>query len=1812
MKIKKSKRLLSLFLSVIMLLTAFPIAGLTASADTSAPLFKFTQMRTSAANSHPGEKTDARTPIVADSIVGAYSFAVSGFTIGDISFSDSLKATLSGTFEDYAQSTPISNLNMQFHVISDTTKWNTQSAGYQDLAGATPGWDATGSGSRGTISASEATYSYVANALGLGASTLIGSVAHGQTSYSFDISQKLQAAKNAGQTQIRIITIYSSDNSASDKNSACWMTHPSLTISSRPTDPSSELFQFTQFRTTATNTLIGDRTDAQIPLVSDSTGAYSYAVAGFDISNVNAAQSLAIAALSGTIEKYSTSTPISNMKIEFHLVPSGKLWDSLVGANTDAWKQTTQGSRGGCSYIPSASVNPYTSICSGLTLNADTLIGSVSHGSTSYSFNMADKILAAREAGATQIKIIALYTTVNTGSASSACWMNHPSLTISSGSMTLESTYSYAGSNKAYDAGDNNRYNKDGSTRIDITNDTKGNNYSYGVWRYDISSIDPNAVKIDRSLLTVSRFVAVASTIDGAAVDFYLVPASKMTNAYVSQTNVANNQYHATDLGNPSGSYNPSDKIKTALGLSDTNLIGTIEHQGTAVRSWTSPFAGRLQARVNAGEKEIIVVALPRKVVTVDQWSDMQINHPTIELTLSPKGQQAEIVANNLAMSDWGIVNAEKNYSRYNENEHAVNLVSEKKTNPSSNVFSMGWWTYDLPKEFEDASIDSAPLKVSVLQKSGFGYATPSIADMAVDFYVVDYSKYGNYMWFTQSTRQVTDAGFANGAEKALQQVKTTLGLGDSVATLIHGVMTNTYRLHNAVRDAVKRGDSKLMLVAVQRTPNTLNGTAKWSDTWLNIPEITVNTINKTYETTITRDTDEDAVVGRVTVNNAIYTRNVAALYQYGHQIANNSEQKTTFTVHEGTLKEIFCVDDGDNSNLSWEGTGSTLTLTGRLEADKFTCDPQKVDMTNGITATIMFVFTDGAIEYHRVAVKSLPVPAHVAIRSWKSGGYQSGWVAVARGSTGHGAAGTWKYLDNWKSGTQAHDGSASHSENWLKPEAGYPNAGNWGDGEHTQTANKVTANYYFDKSNHNLGSGKYFDSDTSDYYTIPLQLHTTYFSANTFPRDLHELGVNTYPTGTTIKTTGLNGLNTNGAIDGEVTIRANKSIAATDITADGAGDKSCNFRVAARSMSNSWGSEYYHVYKFDVVVSYFDKSQLRNQYTQSVNKKYDENKYTATSYANYVNTLLEVETWLSDYEKTQNHDTALAAKLSTAELALEPRADLSELDKAYRAADLAIRTASAKDPMYTSKDVNYLIQKLTNITTRELIDSSYDERRDYSAARYQTSIDSRVKDLNDAVAALVALETSSYDAVLPESMLVDKDIFDKAQYDQALEKHEQGLVDITYEDRTGNEFVVKALTDSTQNDLDTRVAEILTLINNALHMYKVTIPDGVTSDLSLDSPIPYGTIVTLTSENPDTVWYMEYDSTDTSHAAQYQTVGTTYTFTVYGNMTITTGERTDDLFKVTIERKYTSSNTNLPIEDIMYVPEGTVIDLAKYIKTIPFYAYVNCTDLSGKEIKDSKYTVGKTDATVYINYRYDSAAAGNYEIKAYDIGGTSLLKSIPDAAYNSRVDLKGSSGTYAWVEQVLSTSGGIQYQTWRPFYMNKDVTFFVQEDVVLKAVTQDEFVSLFGSTEVAASNLMQRPAMDGGADATGPKMIVNAQYVVPKDGQVLEWGILFNRGEALPADTLDEDLVLEKIPDEANNLTADGQLRIVRAKATKNNGANQYSIKMSKLNNKDASGQTTYQYRSYVIYQYPDATNKGKMITRTIYSDARTETVIF
>ncbi|MGN0005528.1 MAG: hypothetical protein ACI37Z_06125, partial [Candidatus Gastranaerophilaceae bacterium] len=374
---------------------------------------------------------------------------------------------------------------------------------------------------------------------------------------------------------------------------------------------------------------------------------------------------------------------------------------------------------------------------------------------------------------------------------------------------------------------------------------------------------------------------------------------------------------------------------------------------------------------------------------------------------------------------------------------------------------------------------------------------------------------------------------------------------------------------------------------------------------------------------TLTEADIANATTNRVVIKDAIYTQASDSIFNYGTVISTDKFWNTPIT-STSTITKVECLDDA-----------SVLTITDGKLSGSFSSDTFKVSGATNVFATLKFTFSDGKVEYHKVAVKSYPVENHAAVHSWYSrwnGNRESGYTLFLRGSSGSAGTGVFTkfssyygiYKTDYNTNSDGNYGNASNNNNSSVDKKAGICYTNENDAFPTSVG---VGTYYIDKSCYgtdwsNLGNSELWNGSN---YSIKMDIVRTKFT-----NALGDLSNTSTPRNDT-------GATVSGSYSKDDT---NGATSTFTFTATGNITKASDYNYQFNIQNTSGGSA---GMRANIESFVFDKSVARNLYTTCLNSAIDGSEYTASSFLAYQNALLEMEAYLSNYEDTTDATTSQA-----------------------------------------------------------------------------------------------------------------------------------------------------------------------------------------------------------------------------------------------------------------------------------------------------------------------------------------------------------------------------------------------------------------------------------------------------------------------------------------------------------------------------------------------------------------------------------------
>jgi hypothetical protein len=559
-----------------------------------------------------------------------------------------------------------------------------------------------------------------------------------------------------------------------------------------------------------------------------------------------------------------------------------------------------------------------------------------------------------------------------------------------------------------------------------------------------------------------------------------------------------------------------------------------------------------------------------------------------------------------------------------------------------------------------------------------------------------------------------------------------------------------------------------------------------------------------------------------------------------------------------------------------------------------------------------------------------------------------------------------------------------------------------------------------------------------------------------------------------------------------------------------------------------------------------------------------------------------------SDAVDTQGEVDVLTSGILTKLGELKAVANFSGLDSAYSTADTLLKSIKGKEAQYKASSIQSILDAIDNANAD--ITSSTATRLNTAEVDRQTEITNEATAITTAISNLSNAENANFidvSAFTPAYNKITK--LDKDAYDETSDSIriaiDNAVSDVTYSTKSYDDGTINVIDDSvSQQDVNDATSTILSALNSSVKQYKIYASDGVTVggndgtynvasavEIAAETALgvghegykgkgTYGVKLSFNSGDDNTAWYMSYDSALTGRNEQYLGYGRSVQTGVSGNLHVRAVKRTNDApYKVTIARTYSDNPSTHGIQRIDYTGSSFTLP------TAPALAYYTFAGYSYGDHDGVTYPYYSSGDTVTINGNasiqaiYNKAIDNSYTVKISSASGDGDLYD-DSAPFNTKIETS-AAGAYGWVK----VAGGKETM----FYVGSDLTYFVTDSIELKAVASKP-----GSyTGVPTVYLRD----NGGAvithltDGSGKsKITLNGNYV--SDGyEVLEYGVLL--GMATTGTITDDDVVVE-------NSGSQTGYNVLRAKATKTVGANQFSIGVT------TSKTGAFKYRGYVMYK--------------------------
>ena len=458
------------------------------------------------------------------------------------------------------------------------------------------------------------------------------------------------------------------------------------------------------------------------------------------------------------------------------------------------------------------------------------------------------------------------------------------------------------------------------------------------------------------------------------------------------------------------------------------------------------------------------------------------------------------------------------------------------------------------------------------------------------------------------------------------------------------------------------------------------------------------------FTTSAATKSGEQEVTGVVTIDPVIYLHGAYggdqnSPYAYmmnGNYIADGTAdgEKSTAFQSTKTVRSITVVETGDTLSTS------NNMLTGTLNGDYGSVTTS----TTGKYATLKFTFTDGTVEYHRLAVKANPVAQHVLGNAQR---YTWGWTAkvrivvaglLANGSYGQ-RGGSFSYSE-YSDMEDSNSGEINHpsmyhmwnpsyladdkyisglDDNRISADkiAGYAartqgNNGTAREGNAELVVNAATATYYYDvSSSDNEG---FYNNDT-------IQMLVSALNHSGWEADCHPINLMSNSVSDTNAFSIQGATPINGSITGTDCFSYNAdaygyfNILLRDKSV---GTKSATFSVKYQHQTSKPYAGLTLNMPFQVIIS--DKTDIRNTYNEYIGLNLVSKCYTADSWETYKNALLTAESYLNDYQSYDSAtQTAFMSALVAAKNGLVPVEDNTDAIHSFTETGVVEPTCTAQ-----------------------------------------------------------------------------------------------------------------------------------------------------------------------------------------------------------------------------------------------------------------------------------------------------------------------------------------------------------------------------------------------------------------------------------------------------------------------------------------------------------------------------------------------------
>ena len=1168
-------------------------------------------------------------------------------------------------------------------------------------------------------------------------------------------------------------------------------------------------------------------------------------------------------------------------------------------------------------------------------------------------------------------------------------------------------------------------------------------------------------------------------------------------------------------------------------------------------------------------------------------------------------------------------------YSRYNADW--LSILNEG----DNNVIDAGLWLYDLKNIPCSAGINSA---TATIEMQGASKAT--MLEHFIDFYYIsgDNATYNNYC---NKQHNVVDWGLQS---TGVANYKTNLGLTNAnhFAAIPHKDIANgvtfTFDMTDAIIKAKQNNWNSIIIVAVQRNFANFHYESNWMEMYVKNPSVSINYNAPTSKGSETELRNANSAYASK-MSSGVYT-NMKPAYDayvvtnrfidsidYGEEqnlsvskmkIATDNLVASTINMKSWTSRTgnaelaadysysksglVTNVNAG-NDNNSW----SVNNYSDKMENVLYTYgvsnhayyNPSYFQIKSGITFNLQYgpiVFLYDGItvpktpinEFHVYDAESDDVTSIYSNTSGLS--LAECWHGSLSSSNGYNTGYGEIYHTTQSNQNPTGDGTGYvFSTTTLK----YTGDNSSGFSNYLRTYDSTNWGAQLQDPSSNIGTGTH----NSKIYVIDYKSLLDRISAK----------ASYFNSITSYKEGGLSALLT--ALDSATHIDPNQyvfyhnvAIADAETTLEGVSALSDDIGTAISEINSAAITDYSaytalrnemkaqaHVVdgvrqgSYTGFADYQNAAELKNIYTSDSVDNFT-TKYWQASW--HMNVLKD---WGYDAVHTGVSVSDRLTALTTAHHNMVKKADLSDFDTAYSAADAFLVGIAGDAARYNASNVNALITLLNSSDVQDYATQTTDDRKNFAdggdedveATALATQINSAVSAVQNPAAVEESVDFEAYEAVVDMIENIDADAFDYSAEDRTKDINTYTKLlrtTATYDGKTI--YVIKDTV--TQATVDAVASFLQSRANAHIREYKI---DVVSGTLSTDAGITfsggksrydetegayyatYGTKVNFKSDSAKAAWFMEFYSETASRNEQYQSSGKYFSANVFGNLNVSV-KSPENGNRVTISRHYSDSDRT-PVSLVDYVDGSFTVPNAS---ALPFYSFTGYT-LNGEPISAGDVLTISADTEIVANYTVNEGLPF-----AINIDADGFVNKT--ASYNESVTIEGNNDTYAWLEKKINT------ENYKPFYVGKDVTFFATESINLKPVTEAEFIA--GGYSVPNINVRQNGTIVITTDGK-KKVTFNGQFVTDGSKTIVEYGVLV--GKAAPSGSISaSDVVLE-------NIGASADYNLIRLKSTKDVGAHQFAISVNGL-----TGDIIY--KGYVTYRNAGGTNV------TVYTDAMSETI--